>query len=336
LLAAAVAVAAVALGVAGSLAWRGVYAPFRGWDGSSVDVVLEPGLDAGTMVARLAQAGVVRDPRLAKAWLLVRGDAARLHAGEYRFERPASVPEVMDRLVRGDVLLHPVTIPEGWTLDRVAARFATHGFGTEAAMSEAFADPTPIRDWDRQAVDLEGYLFPDTYHFPRRTPPNAIAAALVERFRSVVGEGYEARARAAGLDLRSAVTLASLIEAETSVGAERARVSRVFHNRLARGMRLECDPTVQYALARAGRPVERLTYRDLAFESPWNTYRVSGLPPGPICSPGRASLDAAVDPAAGDDLFFVAAPGGGHSFSPDLATHLRAVAVWRRYSRSSR
>jgi UPF0755 protein len=330
-------VTAVLVAAAGS-AWigRALYTPWAGWGGPAIEVVLEPGLPAGTMVRRLEEAGVIRSAGLAKAWLWYTGDASRLHAGEYRFERPASLPEVLDRLVRGDVLLHPVTVPEGWTLDRVAERFATAGFGTREALLTAFADPTAIRDWDAEAVDLEGYLFPETYHFPRGTAPGAIAASMVARFREVVGASFPDRARAAGLDVRDAVTLASLIEAETSLPEERPRVSRVFHNRLERGMRLECDPTVQYALARAGRPTERLTYRDLTFDSPWNTYRVAGLPRGPICSPSWPSLEAAVSPAPGSDLYFVAAPGGGHVFSRDLASHVRAVAAWRVYSRSSR
>jgi len=336
--AAAGVLAAVVLGAAGGAVWlgRALHTPWSAWDGPFVDVVLEPGLAAGTMVDRLADVGVLRDPRVAKLWLLWTGDAARLHAGEYRFDEPATVPQVVDRLIRGDVLLHAVTIPEGWTMDLVAHRFESAGFGSYAEMLASFTDPSPILAWDPEAPDLEGYLFPDTYQLPRGVEPGAIAAAMVDRFLAVVGPEFPDRARDVGLDLRGAVTLASLVEAETSVAAERPRVARVFHNRLERGMRLECDPTVLYALSRAGRSRVKLTYRDLAFESPWNTYRVAGLPPGPICAPGQASLAAAVAPSDGDDLYFVASPDGGHSFSPDLVSHLEAVAAWRRYSGSSK
>lgn len=159
---------------------------------------------------------------------------------------------------------------------------------------------------------------------------------MVERFWREVGEDFPRRAAKAGLSLREAVTLASMIERETSLPEERGRISRVFHNRLERRMRLQCDPTVIYALRREGREVGRLTYRDLEFDSPWNTYVSYGLPPGPIANPGKASLDAAVAPDDGPDLYFVAAPEGGHRFTATLDAHLEAVAVWRAYLRSSR
>jgi len=163
-----------------------------------------------------------------------------------------------------------------------------------------------------------------------------IARTLVQHFMDVTGPEFIEEAASIGLGLRGAVTLASMIEKETSVGEERPRISQVFHNRLQRGMRLECDPTVIYAIERAGHSVKRLTYADLRFDSPWNTYVVRGLPAGPIANPGRESLLAALRPSAGRDLYFVAAPQGGHRFSPNHAAHLRAVADWRRYVRSSR
>jgi UPF0755 protein len=229
-----------------------------------------------------------------------------------------------------------VTFPEGLTLVEVAARLEQAGFGTAVEFEAVFEQPDLVRDLDDRAEDLEGYLFPDTYHFPKGESPDRVARAMVQRFREVTGEGYAAEAEAVGLDLRGAVVLASLIERETSLPEERARVARVFHNRLARGMRLECDPTVIYALARSGRHVERLSRDDLAFESPWNTYVVRGLPAGPIANPGLASLRAAVHPAEGDEIYFVAAPDGGHRFSSTLEEHLKAVREWRRYERSSR
>jgi len=323
--------------VGGSLwAWRELNRPYAGWSGSSAEVVVEPGLDAGSVLQRLFQAGVVRRPGLARAWLALEGRADRLRAGEYRFDAPASCLEVLDRIARGDVLLHAVTLPEGLTLVAIAARLEQAGFGPRAEQVAVFRDPSPILDLDPQALDLEGYLYPDTYHFPRGTSPERIAAALVGRFREVLGGSFLDEAERSGLGLRGAVILASMIERETAVAAERARISRVFHNRLAQGMRLECDPTVIYAIERSGGSVTRLTYADLRFESEWNTYVVAGLPQGPIGSPGRESLLAAVRPEPGQDLYFVAAPGGGHRFSSDFSAHLRAVAEWRSYVRSSR
>ena len=243
---------------------------------------------------------------------------------------------MLSRLERGDVLLHGVTIPEGLDLIEIAERLAQEGFGEKEALLATFRDPAPIRERDDKASDLEGYLFPETYRFPRGASADTITRTMVERFWHEAGEDFPERATEAGLSLREAVTLASLIERETSLPEERGRISRVFHNRLERRMRLQCDPTVIYALRREGREVGRLTYRDLEFDSPWNTYVSYGLPPGPIASPGKASLDAAVTPDEGRDLYFVAAPEGGHRFSATLDAHLQAVDVWRRYSRSSR
>ena len=310
--------------------------PFQGWEGEQVDVELEAGLDAGSMLRRLAEAGVIRDPLPLRIWLFWNGGSDALHAGEYRFSEPCTPLEILARLQAGEVLLHAVTIPEGLVLEQIAQRLDAAGFGDAGQALELFRTPRLLRDLDPAASDLEGYLFPDTYQFPRHTPAEKIAATMIKRFQDVAGDDYAARAERAGLSLREAVTLASLIEKETSVADERAKISRVFHNRLERGMLLQCDPTVRYALEREGVKVERLTYAHLETVSPWNTYVSPGLPPGPIANPGKASLEAAVEPADGGELYFVAAPGGGHRFSRDLESHTRAVREWRNYLRSSR
>jgi UPF0755 protein len=319
-----------------SWAWLALHRPYAAWEGEAAEIVLEPGLDAGTVLRRLSEAGVIRRPRLSRLWLSWQGTAEGLHAGEYRFDTPASPVEVLRRLERGDVILHSVTLPEGLTHIEIARRLDERGFGPAETLIEVFGDPTLVRDLDPEAADLEGYLFPDTYHFPRGARPKQIAETLVERFREVMGPEFVTEADSRALKVREAVILASMIERETSVPDERERISQVFHNRLARGMRLECDPTVMYALERAGRPVETLSYADLKFESPWNTYVVQGLPRGPIGNPGRESLLASLRPSEGKDLYFVASPEGGHRFSQDHAGHLRAVAAWRRHVRSSR
>jgi UPF0755 protein len=325
---------AAALTIGGWI-YADLHRPHDGLRGATAEVVLEPGLDAGSMLNVLADAGVIRNPRFARAWLYWNGGAEHLHAGEYSFDGPIAAVDVLERLLDGDVELHEVTLPEGLNLDETARRLEAAGFGSYAELKLAFDDPAPIQDLDADAPDLEGYLFPETYRFPAGERPSRIAEALVAQFRSVMGDDLTERSAAVGLSVREAVTLASMIERETSVGAERARISGVFHNRLGRGMRLECDPTVVYALHRAGRSVERLTYADLRFESPWNTYVIGGLPTGPIANPGRESMVASLAPEESDDLYFVAAPGGGHRFSPDLPSHRKAVLEWRRYVRSS-
>ncbi len=331
-------VAVLAVGIAGALLWgRAALAlPWSGWSGPAVVVELPDQTGARQAISILASAGVLRHPALVERWLIWQRQDRDIRAGEYRFDRPASALEVIDRICRGDVLLHPVTIPEGLDLMEVARRIAAAGLGSADALTAAFRNPLPVSDIDPAAADLEGYLFPDTYRFPKGTPAKKIARVLVRRFRKATGPDLGARAEAAGLRLREVVTLASLVEEETSRPEERPRVARVFLNRLRLGMPLQCDPTVLYALRRMGHPIAQLTRAQLRTPSPWNTYRRKGLPPGPICNPGRASLDAVLAPSSGADLYFVAAPGGGHTFSKDLASHNRAVGLWRRYERSSR
>jgi UPF0755 protein len=331
-------VAVLAAGIVTLWAWHELTTPGDAWAGGPVIVDLPRGLHAGAMFNKLHEEGVLRAPGLLRIWVGLRGGGERLHAGEYRFERPMSSLAVLAKLERGDVVLHSMTLPEGLDIEEAAARVAEAGFGDVAEVLAVFRDPGPIREIDPAAADLEGYLFPDTYQFPRGTPPSRVARTMVARFSEVTGQDYVERAKAVGLSLREAVTLASMIEKETSLPEERGRISRVFHNRLDRRMLMQCDPTVRYALKREGREVARLTYRDLEFDSPWNTYVVAGLPPGPIASPGWESLEAAVDPVEGDELYFVATPGegGGHTFSRDLRSHQNAVRDLRRYQSSIR
>lgn len=329
------AVLTVAL-VAGTWFRQSMYAPYSAWEGDQVIVDLPQGMSAGAMLHNLADHGVIRDPSLVSLWLRWSGGDEELCAGQYGFDEPVSPVEVIRRLRKGEVMLHPVTLPEGLNLEEAASRIADAGLGDLEQMIAVFRDPGLIIDLDPSATDLEGYIFPDTYLFPRDESPAAIAQTLVTRFREVAGDDFATRAAEAGLTMRQAVTLASMIEKETSLPEERRRISRVFHNRLDRNILLQCDPTVIYALRRAGRNVVKLSTRDLEFESDWNTYIRHGLPPGPICSPGKGSLDAAVNPEAGQELFFVASPDGGHEFSTDLHSHRKAVKVWRDYLRSSR
>jgi peptidoglycan lytic transglycosylase G len=249
----------------------------------------------------------------------------RLRAGEYEFTFPASGREVLFKILRGRIYLHPVTVPEGLTGDEIAG-IAAERAGVEAGpFREAFRETGLVAEWDAKAPDLEGYLFPDTYLLPRKVTAAALVEAMVGGFRKVFGEAWRKRAVELGLGVRGAVTLASLIEKETALDAERPLVSAVFHNRLRIGMKLDCDPTVIFALRREDKYSGRLLSRDLKFPSPYNTYLHSGLPPGPICNPGRASLEAALYPAQGDYLYFVAQGDGSHHFSRTFGEHQRAV-----------
>ncbi len=311
-------------------AWleRATTTPYDGHPGEVRLVTIAPGTSVRAIGRQLKAAGVVRDARLFR-WALWRSGLGRhLQAGEYRFDRPLSAREVVGKLARGEVALWPVTFPEGLSLAEMALRFEQAGLGPRAEFLAAAATGALVADLDPEAPDLEGYLFPDTYALPRGTSAARLAAVMVARFREAFGPELRRAAQARGLTVREVVTLASLIEKETARPEERALVSAVYHNRLRAGMRLQCDPTVIYALARDGRYTGNLTRSDLEVDSPYNTYRYAGLPPGPIAAPGRAALEAAVHPAAVDYLYFVSRNDGSHVFASTLAEHAANV---RRY-----
>jgi UPF0755 protein len=295
--------------------------PHRGYEGEECLVTIEPGMSVAAIGARLVSAGVVIDARSFR-WAVWRSGAARrLQAGEYRFAAPVSARRVTDMLARGEVALWPVTFPEGLTIAEMAEAFERAKLGPASGFVEAARAADPIRDLDPLAADLEGYLFPETYSLPRGAGAGRLVGLMVAGFRDAFGHALRQEAERLGLTVRQAVTLASLIEKETAKPAERALVSAVYHNRLRLGMRLQCDPTVIYALAREGRYTGNLRRTDLDLDSPYNTYRYAGLPPGPIAAPGRASLDAAVRPARVDYLYFVSRNDGSHVFASTLSEH---------------
>ena len=239
--------------------------------------------------------------------------------------------DLLDRLVKGRVMLHSVTIPEGLTAREVLPLVSPLLGDGEARFEAAVRDTRLVAAFDDRAQDLEGYLFPETYSFPGGVAAEEVVAAMVVEFTKVFGEASRTRARELHLTVRQAVTLASLIEKETAIPEERRLVSAVFHNRLRIGMKLDCDPTVIYALKLKGTYGGRLTKKDLALSSPYNTYVSGGLPPGPICNPGRDALEAALEPAPEPYLYFVSKNDGTHFFSRTFAEHSAAV---RRYQQT--
>ena len=308
-------------------------APYRGYGEPSTRVVVARGSTADEIARQFADAGVIRDARALRWWLRVTGRAGQVQAGEYRFTEPHSVRQVADVLVEGRVALRPVTIPEGATRWQVAEALAAADFGSHEEVLAATAMPTPIADLDPEAVNLEGYLFPDTYLAPRNASAKDLVDMMVERFRQVWTASRQAQAARRDLSVRSLVTLASLVEAETKLAHERPLVAAVFANRLERRMLLQCDPTLLYALRMEGRTDRNIRRSDFANESPYNTYRFAGLPPGPIANPGEASLDAALSPAVVDYLYFVARNDGSHAFSRTLREHNAKVIEYQRRSR---
>jgi UPF0755 protein len=308
--------------------------PYRGFTDAEVFVELPQGAGVGRIATDLAAAGVVADPLTFRLAARISGNDRRLQAGEYRFADSASPFDIVDRLARGDVYTHPLTFPEGLTIKEMAAIFERGGLGKAADFERAAADGSALGELDPDARTLEGYLFPDTYALARKAGAQGTVAAMVERFQSAFGLDLRAEASAQKLSLREVVTLASLIEKETAAASERPLVSAVYHNRLKVGMPLQCDPTVIYALMQARRWRGNLTRQDLQMNSPYNTYRFAGLPPGPIASPGLPSLQAAVRPADVPYLYFVSRNDGTHVFAATLAEHNRNVQEWQvRYFR---
>lgn len=288
-------------------------------------VEIPSGMGSRQIASLLESQKIIRSHYSFGLWRLLR--RGRLQAGEYRFAGPASLLDVYDRLRRGDVYTHVVTIPEGFNLFDIAQAVQDAKLGSkDHFLAAAKKNVNLIADLDPGAADLEGYLFPDTYRFQKLETPSQMLAAMVKRFREA--------AAGAGLDTNyhRAVTLASLIEKETPQPADRPLVASVFENRLTKGMPLMTDPTVIYAAMLENRYRGTIYQSDLQANSAYNTYRHAGLPPGPICSPGLASLQAALHPAKTDYLYFVAdAQTSGHSrFSSTLAGHERNVAEYRK------
>ena len=318
-------VAFVGVFVAALVVMNGLNTPYKGYQEAEQFVEIPPRATAADIRQRLVAAGVIRDGltlRLALRWT---GASRDLKAGEYRFDRPMSPVEVVDKLARGDVYGRKVTFPEGLTIKEMAAIYESQQLGRARDFLDAARNVSLIQDLDPQASDLEGYLFPDTYTLARATPAAKLVEMMVSGFRTAYASDLQQKAREQDLSTRQVVTLASLVEKETGKSDERPVVSAVYRNRLKIGMGMQADPTVVYALQKAGKYDGNIRKEDLALDSPYNTYKHAGLPPGPIASPGKASLAAAVQPADVEYLYFVSRNDGSHVFAKTLAEHNRNV-----------
>ncbi len=303
--------------------------PYRGYSGPSQFVDIPRGASTHEIAGLLTEQGAVSNRFVFE--LLCRWHwRVKLQAGEYLFDRPMTPREVFEKLAEGRIYYVSLVIPEGWTMYDIADLVAREGLTSRQAFLQAAANPAPIRDLAPDAPNLEGFLFPATYRFPRHIPAGQITEEMVKRFREtwkgIAGDDK----LPTGMTVERVVTLASLIERETPKPDERPVIAGVFYNRLARGYPLDCDPTVVYALERAGQYDGTLHPADLRFDSPYNTYLHRGIPPGPIANPGAASLAAALHPAAVNYLYFVANGEGGHIFSKTLEEHDRNIARLRR------
>ena len=288
---------------------------------------LPRGARLGEVARALEQAGVIRSAYAFQLLARATGRGDSLRAGEYELSPALASDDVLEKLASGAVMTHRVVLPEGLTVREVASRLAALGLVSADEFVATASDPTlPLR-LGVDGTTLEGYLFPETYELAKGLAPREIVRLMVEQFLSV-WRRIEPRAAEKGLSMREVVVLASLVEKETGSDAERPLVAAVFLNRLARGMRLETDPAVIYGIANFDGNLRRIHLEDES--NPYNTYRIVGLPPGPIANPGEASLRAVVEPADAEYLFFVARRDGTHHFSRSYGEHLRAVDRYQR------
>jgi UPF0755 protein len=300
---------------------RRVQEPFKVYIESEKFVEIPQGAGSADIRRRLVDAGIVSDDVTLRVALWWSGRSRALQAGEYRFDQPMTALAVIDKIASGDVYTQWLTFPEGLTIAEMAKVFESRGFGPARNFVKAASDASLVKDLDAKAGDLEGYLFPETYPLPRRADASRVVGMMVDRFKSTYDESLRARAEAQKMTTRQVVTLASLIEKETARAEERPLVAAVYRNRLKIGMGMQADPTVVYALMKAGKYDGNIRREDLSFNSPYNTYRYPGLPPGPIASPGRASLEAALAPADVPYLYFVSRNDGSHVFATTLTEH---------------
>lgn len=314
--------------VAGAGFWFHRYATMPvGVSETPVTVLIKPGQSFSEIVTQLQNAGIVRHAKRFRWLAYLSRDERRVRAGEYLLRASMSPGAVLDTLVRGKCLLHEVFVPEGTTVFKIGQILEGAGLVSLEAFLERTSDPDFLKDLGVGGDTFEGYLFPETYRFTKGISAEHITRKMVFQFRSVFTPAWTARARVMGLTVHEVVTLASIVEKEAATAGERPLIAAVFFNRLKRGMRLESDPTVIYGIKDFD---GNLTRKDLETLTPYNTYQITGLPPGPIANPGRACIEAVLYPAEHPLLYFVSKNDGTHHFSRTLAEHNAMVDRYQR------
>lgn len=320
---------------AGWFFWRALRTPYKGYSEETTRVEVRRGQRTAAILQQLQKEGVVRDQWIPLIYMKIFRSKDSMKAGVYEFKGDHSAVDVIDKLVRGDVILKTITVREGLDRFAIAKLFASEGLGTEEEWKKVTDDAELIRDIAPEADSLEGYLFPDTYKFDPGTSATTIVRAMVGNFRKHWGD--QLAFITTGLNAHQTVTLASIVETEAQLPQERPIVASVYFNRIRKRMLLGADPTVIYAMKLAGNWNGNIRKADLQMDSPYNTYRVPGLPPGPIANPGLASLRAAAAPAKTPYLYFVARNDGSHVFATNNAEHNRNVEQYQRqYFRDKR
>ena len=307
---------------------RALQTPYKGYTEAAKRVEVRRGQRTSTILQQLQKAGVLRDEWIPLVYMKVFRARDSVKAGVYEFDKAMSPVAVIDKLVLGDVVLKSITIREGLDRFAIAKLFAAERLGTEAEWKKITDEPDLVHDIAPEATSLEGYLFPDTYKFDPGTPATTIVKAMVANFRKHWGD--EIAFISSGLNVQETVTLASIVETEAQLPRERPVVASVYLNRIRKHMLLGADPTVIYALKLANRWDGNIRKADLQIDSPYNTYRRPGLPPGPIANPGLASLRAAAAPATTPFYYFVAKNDGSHVFATTIQEHNANVEKYQR------
>ncbi len=288
--------------------------------------IVKEGSSLKEVAGDLEKTGLITNKTLFVLWTRVKGYGKDIRAGEYALSAAMAPVQLLEILRKGLVILHPVTIPEGFTTDQIADALAAKGLADKKRFLELTRDRALLRQYGISGPSFEGYLFPDTYHFSRGMPTLAVLDTMVKRFKQVVSPLVD-KSQGTGMKFEEVVTLASIVEKETGRPEERPLIASVFLNRLRLGMRLESDPTVIYGIENFGGDLKK---KDLTEKTPYNTYVVHGLTPGPIANPGLESIKAVMDPARTDYLYFVSRNDGSHQFSKTLAEHNRAVEIYQK------
>jgi UPF0755 protein len=300
---------------------------YRGSGSGEVRVIIPRGATLRVAADSLEKHGVIQNATAFRLYALVRRGDRSIRAGTYLFRRPISWGHVLEDLRGGKGIEHSMTIPEGWSLNQIVPQLGRVLDAPLDSVRAAVRDTALLHLLDIPTPTLEGYLFPDTYVFPDGTTPRQAVRMMVSRFQTVWQPEWDAQLQKSAMSRNDVMALASIVEKEAKLPEERPVIAAVYLNRLKAGMLLQADPTVQYAI---GHHVSRVLYKDLAIDSPYNTYRYKGLPPGPIASPGKPSIVAALYPASVPYLFFVAYPDGHHEFTTTFAAHGVAVKNARR------
>lgn len=292
-----------------------------------VEIRIEPGESFSAVARKLSEQKIIVNEKLFSLWARLAGLERKIHWGLYRFELPLAPGEILNRMVLGKGLFHKITIPEGLTIKEIADLLGSEDIVDRERFLKEAANPEILASLGLDGKNIEGYLLPNTYYWTPEIPEKEIITTMAEQFQKVFIPLMEGQGRRIRMTPHEIVTLASIVEKETGVESERPLVSAVFHNRLKLKMPLQSDPTVIYGLKRF---TGNLTRKDLQTPSPYNTYRIAGLPPGPICNPGLSSLKAALNPARVPYLYFVSKNDGSHLFSETLEAHNRAVRLYQR------